>query len=91
MGGAESYNVSVSCVGSPWRRQGLFKVPAPQSQKNLSCRMNSTTCPSWHVLIQFKHMAFLSVVWHVLHLQWDSNIKASFLKLQVQPYKVNMV
>ena len=69
MGGAESYNVSVSCVGSPCNRQGLFNVPAPQSQKNLSCRINSTTCPSWHVLIQFKQMAFLSVVWHVLHLQ----------------------
>ena len=35
MGGAESYRVSVSCVGSPARVQGLDSVPAPQSQKNL--------------------------------------------------------
>ena len=35
MGGAESYRVSVSCVGSPASVQGLDNVPAPQSQKNL--------------------------------------------------------
>lgn len=45
IGGAESYSVSVSCVGSPANVQGLDSVPAPQSQKNLSCLMNSTSCP----------------------------------------------
>lgn len=35
MGGAESYRVSVSCVGSPASVHGLDNVPAPQSQKNL--------------------------------------------------------
>ena len=35
MGGAESYRVSVSCVGSPASVQGFDNVPAPQSQKNL--------------------------------------------------------
>ena len=35
MGGAESYKVSVSCVGSPCSWHWLFNVPAPQSQKNL--------------------------------------------------------
>lgn len=35
MGGAESYSVSVSCVGSPASVHGLDNVPAPQSQKNL--------------------------------------------------------
>lgn len=35
MGGAESYRVSVSCVGSPANVHGLESVPAPQSQKNL--------------------------------------------------------
>lgn len=35
IGGAESYRVSVSCVGSPASVQGLDSVPAPQSQKNL--------------------------------------------------------
>lgn len=45
IGGAESYSVSVSCVGSPASVQGLDSVPAPQSQKNLSCLMNSTSCP----------------------------------------------
>lgn len=45
IGGAESYNVSVSCVGSPANVQGLDSVPAPQSQKNLSCLMNSTSWP----------------------------------------------
>lgn len=45
IGGAESYSVSVSCVGSPANVQGLDSVPAPQSQKNLSCLINSTSCP----------------------------------------------
>lgn len=45
IGGAESYSVSVSCVGSPASVQGLDSVPAPQSQKNLSCLINSTSCP----------------------------------------------
>ena len=35
IGGAESYRVSVSCVGSPANVHGLDNVPAPQSQKNL--------------------------------------------------------
>lgn len=35
IGGAESYRVSVSCVGSPANVHGLDSVPAPQSQKNL--------------------------------------------------------
>lgn len=35
IGGAESYRVSVSCVGSPANVQGFDRVPAPQSQKNL--------------------------------------------------------
>lgn len=35
MGGAESYSVSVSCVGSPANVHGFESVPAPQSQKNL--------------------------------------------------------
>lgn len=38
IGGAESYSVSVSCVGSPASVQGLDNVPAPQSQKNLEER-----------------------------------------------------
>lgn len=38
IGGAESYSVSVSCVGSPASVQGLDSVPAPQSQKNLKER-----------------------------------------------------
>lgn len=45
IGGAESYRVSVSCVGSPANVHGLDSVPAPQSQKNLSCLINSTSCP----------------------------------------------
>lgn len=93
MGGAESYRVSVSCVGSPASVHGLDSVPAPQSQKNLgwrgerkqvgaervsrmgawpgggasyrSCRMNSTSWPWWHFLMQLTQMAFLSVVLHV--------------------------
>lgn len=40
IGGAESYNVSVSCVGSPANVQGLDSVPAPQSQKNLKQNEN---------------------------------------------------
>lgn len=35
IGGAESYSVSVSWVGSPANVQGFDSVPAPQSQKNL--------------------------------------------------------
>lgn len=35
IGGAESYSVSVSWVGSPANVQGFDNVPAPQSQKNL--------------------------------------------------------
>ena len=35
IGGAESYSVSVSCVGSPASVHGFDSVPAPQSQKNL--------------------------------------------------------
>lgn len=35
IGGAESYNVSVSCVGSPANVHEFDNVPAPQSQKNL--------------------------------------------------------
>jgi len=35
MGGAESYRVSVSCVGPPASVHGFDNVPAPQSQKNL--------------------------------------------------------
>lgn len=65
MGGAESYRVSVSCVGSPASVHGLDNVPAPQSQKNRSCRINSTSCPWWHFLMQFTQMAFLSVVLQV--------------------------
>lgn len=40
IGGAESYSVSVSCVGSPANVQGLDSVPAPQSQKNLKQNEN---------------------------------------------------
>lgn len=40
MGGAESYRVSVSCVGSPASVHGLDNVPAPQSQKNLKTTDN---------------------------------------------------
>lgn len=93
MGGAESYRVSVSCVGSPASVHGLDSVPAPQSQKNLqgpesradkrrggkggvaygrrgpasyrSCRINSTSWPWWHFLMQLTQMAFLSVVLQV--------------------------
>lgn len=68
IGGAESYSVSVSCVGSPASVQGLDSVPAPQSQKNLSCLMNSTSCPWWHFLMQFTQMALRSVVLQVWHL-----------------------
>lgn len=38
IGGAESYSVSVSWVGSPANVQGFDSVPAPQSQKNLQVR-----------------------------------------------------
>lgn len=69
IGAAESYNVSVSCVGSPCNWHWLFRVPAPQSQKNRSCRMNSTSWLAWQVLIQFTHIAFLSVVLQVRHLK----------------------
>lgn len=72
IGGAESYSVSVSCVGSPANVQGLDSVPAPQSQKNLSCLINSTSCPWWHFLMQFTHMAFRSVVLQVWHLKSKS-------------------
>ena len=44
MGGAESYSVSVSCVGSPASVQGFDSVPAPQSQKNL--QKDATVFPS---------------------------------------------
>lgn len=147
IGGAESYSVSVSWVGSPANVQGFDNVPAPQSQKNLrdgerereqgksckwdsvmgarskrhicwkmplffafqfrhqfnggvgsggasnisisdklgvklslvvrghhihtdlSCLMNSTSCPWWHFLMQFTQMALRSVVLQVWHLQ----------------------
>ena len=41
-----------------------------------SCLINSQSCPEWQVIIQFTHIAFLSVVLHVLHLskEWDKNI-----------------
>lgn len=39
IGGAESYSVSVSWVGSPANVQGFDSVPAPQSQKNLWVRV----------------------------------------------------
>lgn len=48
IGGAESYSVSVSCVGSPASVQGLDSVPAPQSQKNLQHR---ETALSGHSLL----------------------------------------
>ena len=35
IGAAESYKVSVSCVGSDWSLHVRESVPAPQSQKNL--------------------------------------------------------
>lgn len=35
IGAAESYSVSVSCVGSPCSWHWFDRVPAPQSQKNL--------------------------------------------------------
>lgn len=38
IGGAESYSVSVSWVGSPANVQGFDNVPAPQSQKNLQAK-----------------------------------------------------
>lgn len=38
IGGAESYSVSVSCVGSPANTHGFDNVPAPQSQKNLGSK-----------------------------------------------------
>lgn len=44
IGGAESYSVSVSCVGSPASVQGLDSVPAPQSQKNLEERKSLNKC-----------------------------------------------
>lgn len=40
IGAAESYSVSVSCVGSPCNWHWLFNVPAPQSQKNLKKKKN---------------------------------------------------
>lgn len=36
---------------------------------HLSCRMNSTSWPEWHVLMQLTQMALRSVVLHVLQLQ----------------------
>lgn len=41
IGGAESYSVSVSWVGSPANVQGFDSVPAPQSQKNLRVRFEN--------------------------------------------------
>lgn len=118
IGGAESYSVSVSWVGSPANVQGFDSVPAPQSQKNLqeeksflvklikkgarkkaqyieysvsvlkiiiiiiiwvnktdlSCLMNSTSCPWWHFLMQFTQMALRSVVLQVWHL-WGPKLR----------------
>ena len=42
IGAAESYRVSVSCVGSPCSWHWLLRVPAPQSQKNLQPQSVST-------------------------------------------------
>lgn len=47
IGGAESYSVSVSWVGSPANVQGLDNVPAPQSQKNLKQNENPKIRPVW--------------------------------------------
>ena len=47
IGGAESYSVSVSCVGSPANVQGLDSVPAPQSQKNLKQNMKTQRLGKW--------------------------------------------
>lgn len=44
IGGAESYSVSVSWVGSPANVQGFDNVPAPQSQKNLRDGKRAERC-----------------------------------------------
>lgn len=46
IGGAESYSVSVSWVGSPANVQGFDNVPAPQSQKNLQGERESRAAAS---------------------------------------------
>lgn len=72
IGGAESYSVSVSCVGSPASVQGLDSVPAPQSQKNLQHR---ETALSGHSLLLWEqphalagHVPIMSNEFYVMSL-----------------------
>lgn len=43
------------------------------NETDLSCLMNSTSCPWWHFLMQFTQMALRSVVLQVWHL-WGTQV-----------------
>lgn len=71
IGGAESYRVSVSCVGSPANVQGFDSVPAPQSQKNLH-RFNQTFTEKNNIIIHYTSSYGYIVL--KLEIEWVTGI-----------------
>lgn len=64
IGGAESYSVSVSWVGSPANVQGFDSVPAPQSQKNLQVRDGKKKCVVKLTKKNKTHLSFIKAATH---------------------------
>lgn len=59
----------MSICSSDVNRHLYFLVLDSLLDLYLSWRMNSTSCPEWHVLIQLTQIALRSVVLHVWHLE----------------------
>lgn len=57
-----------------------FNIQLFDFQTDLSCRMNSTSCPWWHFLMQFTQMALRSVVLQVWHLRGNEKKQVMSVK-----------